>query len=302
MPNNLLKKPIMQKSFWMLLAAFLFSVMAAFTKWGAQDFSTMELVFYRSLFGVIVMFLWVKSRHQSVKTPLAWAHIKRSFLGTLGMTIWFFAIGSLPLGTAMTLNYTSPLYMALIVTVLGFKNGHPVRATTVLSVLLGFLGVVLVLKPELHAGQEVPALVGLTSGFFAALAYFQIKQLSAMREPEWRIVFYFTLFGTVWGALGQVLLAGGFTPLHWHNIPALLGIGVTATLAQVCMTRSWGSQSTLLTACFQYTAIIFGSGIGVAVFAEPIGWQSALGIVIILIAGIWATWLNKKHPPKTTKS
>ena len=284
----------MNKSFWMLFAAFLFSLMAAFTKWGAKDFSTFELVFYRSLFGVICMAAWVRWEGKTLRTPLAWAHLKRSFLGTLGMTIWFFAIAHLPLSTAMTLNYTSPLYMAAIVSTLAVMAGKALQPKLIAAIILGFLGVVLVLKPEVQASQVVPALIGLTSGFFAALAYFQIKQLSAMQEPEWGIVFYFTLFGTVWGALGHLLLEGPFSPITLNNVPALLGIGATATLAQLCLTRAWGSDNVLLTAVFQYSAIVFATVIGVVVFNESLSGQSLGGIAVILIAGIWASLLNRK--------
>jgi drug/metabolite transporter (DMT)-like permease len=230
----------MQKSFWMLVSSFLFALMAAFTKMGAAHFGTFELVFYRSLMGVALLYLWIRATHRTVRTPFFWGHMLRSFLGTFSLTIWFFAIAYLPLGTSMTLNYTSPLYMALIVAAFALKRGERPDMRAIAAVVAGFAGVTLVLKPELHSGQEIPALVGLSSGFFSALAYFQIRQLTNLREPDWRIVFYFTLFGTVWGGAGQLLLSHGFTPLSAENVPALLGMGLCATGAQLAMTRAWG--------------------------------------------------------------
>ena len=284
----------MIKSLWMLVASLLFALMAAFARMGAYDFSALELVFYRSAFGAAVIALWVWAQGFTLRTPLVRAHFMRSFLGTFALTIWFYAISKLPLGTAMTLNYTSPLYMALIVIFLAVKNGESFSRASAAAVVLGFFGVTLVLKPELSPGQTFPALVGLTSGFFAALAYFQIRQLSRMQEPEWRIVFYFTLFGTVWGLGGHLLLAGGMTPVTWDNAPALLGMAVTATGAQLAMTRSWGSANTLLTAVFQYSAIVFAAGFGLAFFDEPVGLMSAAGIAVILVSGVWAAVIAKK--------
>ena len=176
----------MIKSLWMLVASLLFALMAAFARMGASDFSALELVFYRSAFGAAVIALWVWAQGFTLRTPLVRAHFMRSFLGTFALTIWFYAISKLPLGTAMTLNYTSPLYMALIVIFLAVKNGESFSRASAAAVVLGFFGVTLVLKPELSPGQTFPALVGLTSGFFAALAYFQIRQLSRMQEPERR--------------------------------------------------------------------------------------------------------------------
>ena len=284
----------MTKSLWMLVASLLFALMAAFARMGASDFSALELVFYRSAFGAAVIAIWVAWKGFTLKTPLVRSHFMRSFLGTFALTIWFYAISKLPLGTAMTLNYTSPLYMALIVIFLAIRKGESFSRASATAVALGFLGVTLVLKPELSPEQTFPALVGLTSGFFAALAYFQIRQLTRMQEPEWRIVFYFTLFGTAWGLGGHLLLTDGMTPVTWDNVPALLGMALTATGAQLAMTRSWGSANTLLTAVFQYSAIIFAAGFGVAFFDEPVGLMSAAGIAVILFSGVWAAVIAKK--------
>ena len=284
----------MTKSLWMLLASFLFALMAVFTKLGASDFGIFELVFYRSLCGVSCILIWSRLRHMRLATANVRSHFLRSFLGTFALTIWTFSLAHLPLGTSMTLNYTSPLFMTLIVIGLALRQRKAVSLKTAAAVFLGFFGVTLVLNPELRSGQELPALVGLCSGLFSALAYFQIKQLTAMREPEWRIVFYFTLFGTVWGFAGQYLAEGHYTPLTAENVPALLGMGLCATGAQLAMTRSWGSDNLLLTSAFQYSAIIFAAVFGLAVFDDPITPGAAAGIAVIMTAGVWATLLNRR--------
>lgn len=282
------------QSLWMLAASLLFALMAACSKLGAADFGTMELVFYRSVFGTAVIGLWVLSKGFTVRTPLILSHIKRSFLGTFGLTIWFYAIAHLPLGTAMTLNYTSPLYMAAFVAFMTMRRHEGQSWGLLASVAAGFLGITLVLQPEVRGGDELPALVGLASGFFAAWAYLQVKELSAMHEPEWRIVFYFTLFGSVWGAAGQMLM-GGFSPITWENAPAIFGMGFTGTLAQLCMTRAWGVGNLLLTSTLQYSAIVFAAILGLIIFGEPITILSALGIAVIIVAGVSATLLTKRR-------
>lgn len=281
------------QSLWMLAAAAFFAVMAACTKLGAGDFGTFELVFYRGLFGAAVIALWTAFTGRTVRTPVLGAHIKRSFLGTLALTIWFFAIAHLPLGTSMTLNYTSPLYMAMIVTAAAVRRGAPLQPKLLAAVALGFIGIVLVLRPEIRSGDEVPALVGLTAGLLSALAYYQVKQLAVMHEPEWRIVFYFSLFGAAWGLAGQLLL-GGLSPVSWENIPALLGLGASAVTAQICMTRAWGAGNMLLTSALQFSAIVFAAFIGLICFGEPITLQSAIGIAVIIAAGVSATLLTKR--------
>lgn len=245
----------MIKSLWMLVASLLFALMAAFARMGASDFSALELVFYRSAFGAAVIALWVWAQGFTLRTPLVRAHFMRSFLGTFALTIWFYAISKLPLGTAMTLNYTSPLYMALIVIFLAVKNGESFSRASAAAVVLGFFGVTLVLKPELSPGQTFPALVGLTSGFFAALAYFQIRQLSRMQEPEWRIVFYFTLFGTIAGLIACYVVEGGLHMPNAQGLVGILGMGLCATLGQICTTRSYAYGNMLLSSCLGFSAI-----------------------------------------------
>lgn len=277
----------------MLAAALCFALMAAFTKLGAADFDTFELVFYRSLFGVVLIGIWAVIKGFSIRTALFFSHMKRSFLGTLALSIWFFAIANLPLGTAMTLNYTNPLYMALLLTVIAIKKNETIEFGLIGTIIAGFAGITLVLRPELRSGDELPALIGLSAGFFTALAYFQVKQLCAMKEPEWRIVFYFTLFGAVWGLGGQILTTG-LHPLTAENVPALLGMGISATVAQLCMTRAWGAGNIFLTSVLQFSAIVFAVLLGRLFFDEPISLQSSFGIVIIIGAGVAATLLTKR--------
>lgn len=171
------------QSLWMLAAAFLFSLMAVCTKLGAEHFSTFELVFYRSLFGMIVIALWVLLKRQTLRTQFFFSHMKRSFFGTLGLTIWFWTLGVLPLGTSMTLNYTSPLYMALFVSVIALRAGRRPSLGLLAAIAAGFIGVVLALRPEVHAGEELAAAIGLSSGFFSALAYMRSRGSPKSANP-----------------------------------------------------------------------------------------------------------------------
>ena len=94
-----------KQSLWALAAAALFSFMAAFVKLCSDQLGPLELVFYRSLFGVISIALFVYKSKLSVRTPHLWGHIKRSVLGTLSVALWFYAIGKMTFGTCMTLIY-----------------------------------------------------------------------------------------------------------------------------------------------------------------------------------------------------
>lgn len=287
---------MMKQSLWALAAAALFSVMAAFVKLCSDVHGPIEMVFYRSLFGVLVISLFVFRNRATLtlKTPHIAGHIKRSVLGTLSIMLWFFTLGKMHFGTNMTLIYTTPLFMAANFVILALMRHKPAPWALVLATIAGFTGVTIVLQPSFNEGELIPALICLGVSLLDLVIYWQMKELGDMKEPSWRIVFYFTLFGTVWGLGEHLLLAGGMTPVTWDNAPALLGMAVTATGAQLAMTRSWGSANTLLTAVFQYSAIVFAAGFGLAFFDEPVGLMSAAGIAVILVSGVWAAVIAKK--------
>ena len=286
----------MKQSLWALAAAALFSVMAAFVKLCSDVHGPIEMVFYRSLFGVLVISLFVFRNRATLtlKTPHIAGHIKRSVLGTLSIMLWFFTLGKMHFGTNMTLIYTTPLFMAANFVILALMRHKPAPWALVLATIAGFTGDTIVLQPSFNEGELIPALICLGVSLLDLVIYWQMKELGDMKEPSWRIVFYFTLFGTVWGLCGHLLLAGGMTPVTWDNAPALLGMAVTATGAQLAMTRSWGSANTLLTAVFQYSAIVFAAGFGLSFFDEPVGLMSAAGIAVILVSGVWAAVIAKK--------
>jgi drug/metabolite transporter (DMT)-like permease len=272
------------KSGWMVVAGFLFGCMGVFVKLGAQYFSSAELVFYRSLFGLLAIYLIVRVRRLPLATPYWKMHLWRGLSGFAALMLFFYAIGSLPLATAITLNYTSPLFLALFTTVILRERPH---LPLTLAILLGFAGVALLLRPTLHQEQLVTGLMGLASGFLAGIAYLNVKQLGQMGEPSFRVVFYFTLLSTVGGGLWMMVHTfHAVTPL---NFLLLLGLGVTATLAQLAMTRAYREGDTLVVGSLAYSTVVFASLWGIALWGEVLPVAGWLGILLIIVSGVAAS-------------
>lgn len=276
------------KSAWMLVAGLLFGLMGVFVKLGAQYFSSAELVFYRSIIGLVVIFGIVRVQGLSLATPHVASHLWRGFSGFLALMLFFYAISALPLATAITLNYTSPLFLALLLTLWLKEKAH---WRLIGAILVGFAGVILLLRPSLHPAQIVGSLLGLASGFLAGFAYLNIKQLGAMGEPEWRVVFYFTLFCTI-GA-GAWMLVHEFHALRWKTLPILIGLGTSATLAQLAMTRAYRVGKTLVVASLAYTTVIFASLFGILFWDEWLSPLSWVGIGLIVTSGVLSAY---RHP------
>ncbi len=280
------------QSLWMLLAAFLFAVMGACVKLAAARYSIAEIVFYRSLLGCLGLAVFVRVRGLSLATRVPWMHLRRGAVGTVSLSLWFFSTTLLPLGTSMTLNYASSLYLAAFVVVAAMMAGRRINWPLATTVLIGFVGVLMVLQPSFNPEQAVAGIAGLVSGVLSAAAYWHVKELGKLGEPEWRTVFYFTFAGVVLGLAGSLLT--GFTAHDAEGALLLLAIGVTATLAQLAMTRAYGAGRTLLTANLQYSAIVFASVIGVVFFADMIPLIGWLGIATIIGSGVLATLFTSR--------
>lgn len=285
----------MLQSCWMLVASLLFATMSSLVKTSAADVGTFEIVFYRSLIGLLFISIVMLLKGQTMHTNYLFGHIKRSVLGTVSFTIWFFSMGHLPLGTAVTLNYTAPLFIAGTFVVSALMHHQKAPWSLATAITAGFVGVCLILQPSI-ASDELPyALFGLVGGAMGPFIFFQIAQLGRLREPALRIVFYFSLVGTIWGLGGCYLMEGG---LKMHAMPVwagLLGVGITAVLAQVAMTRAFAYGNMMLTACFQFAVIPFAEIISVIFFDEALPPVALTGMMLILAAGCTASIITKRQ-------
>jgi S-adenosylmethionine uptake transporter len=278
---------------WMLVASVLFSVMGACVKLAGRHYGVTEILFYRSLIGAACLFAFVHFRGMSLATPLAGLHLRRGVVGTAAVFLWFYATTVLPLGTALTLNYTSPLFLALIVVGVALRSGGRIDWPLMATVGIGFVGVILVLQPNFAPGQALGAGAGLLSGVLSAVAYWQVKELGERGEPEWRVVFYFSLTGAILGGLGSLPI--GFTEHTPAGALLLLFIGISTLLAQLAMTRAYGQGRTETAASLQFSAVVFAAALGVMLFDDKIPLIGWAGIAVIIAGGVASTVLTARR-------
>jgi S-adenosylmethionine uptake transporter len=303
----------------MLGASLAFALMGVCVKLGASFFTSGEMVFYRGVVGLIFMLIWARFANISLRTTVPAMHLLRSGLGVVSLSAWFYALSHLHLATAMTLNYMSSVWLAAIVvgTALWLRRSrtgdtsgkanrphhHGLQTALIATVLLGFAGVLLVLRPAFEAGQELAGLVGLISGVLAALAYLQVSALARAGEPDIRTVFYFAL-GTVLAGLVSMAVTGVSSWPSWQSRGALwlLPIGVLASVGQVCMTRAYGSGATLLAANLQYMGIVYSALFGLFIFGDQIAPAAWLGMALIIACGIAASVLRAQTQARSLGS
>lgn len=265
----------------MLVAALGFAIMGALVKIGAQKFSSPELVFYRSLFGLITIWLYIAIKKLPLATPVMGKHMLRALVGFASLVLFFYAIAHLPLATAITLNYTSPLFLAVFMPFLLHEKPGKIL---LLALMIGFIGVSLLLKPTFNQENWFAGLMGLLSGVGAALAYVHVKQLGQVNEPDWRTVFYFTLVSAI-GA-GAWMLFDSFHYVTWQDLTVLLGLGVSATIAQLAMTRAYRTGDTLVVASLAYVTVLLASFLGIIWWDEHLSLDAWLAIGLIILSGV----------------
>ncbi len=272
-----------------LASALLFSGVGALVKAASADLPTEVIVFFRNAVAMALLLPWLKFRHRglSLKTNCPHLHLLRAAAGLGAMYCFFIALKLLRLADAMLLCYTLPIFIPIIEW-LWLKE--PVSRQTKIAVAVGFVGIALVLKPGLGLFQAA-GLVGLASGLLAALAIVGIRRMT-VTEPVVRVVFYFTLFGTLVSAV----------PLIWawqdptgHMLWALCVMGVLAIMAQMCLTKGYSLAPAGQVGPFNYGNVVFAAIIGWVFWGETMDGLTLVGAVITCSAGIIATYRSERH-------
>lgn len=275
----------------MLGAGLCFALMGVFVKLGAAWFSSHELVFHRSVIGLLLLLGALSLRHGRrgglrVFGAHTGLHVKRGLVGFVALATFFYAVAHLPLSVAVTLNYTSPLFLALL---MPWQLGERPSRAQYLTVALGFVGVVLLLQPWRTPARDLLAgVLGLWSGIMAAFAYIQVRRLGRVGEPEWRTVFWFALVCALGAALLASIDGGWHAPADGLQIGVLLAMGGLATLGQLAMTRAYRTGRTVVVASLAYSTVVFASVLDGVIWNQslpPVAW---LGMAITVAAGIAA--------------
>jgi len=265
---------------WMLFASFSFGSMNALVKWTSAEVDVWTTVFVRSL--VIAFAIYIIARIGGVDLVV---HDRknmafRCFTGLAAMILYFSALGLIPIGQAVTLQYTNPLFVALLSGFFLSERVHPqVWALAVIS----FLGIILIVSPNLRT-IEKDALLALGSGFFAGVAYLYVRKLRATEEAL-SIVFWFAAFSVLATALPAIpsLTDVISDPIL---ILALVGIGVGAGAGQVGLTYAFHRANAAWVSAFSYLTVIVATAYGYLLFNEVLDTRDIIGGIMIICSGI----------------
>ena len=227
--------PSILQSFWMLVAGLLYTLLAICIKWGVDTYSVYEIVFYRSLFGIAMVLYLCRKKHIPLRTPMLGTHIMRNALATTNLCLGAYITWLLPLAMAQILNYTCPLFFATLIVIETLLSGRRVVWGLLGSLIAGFAGVCLIVRPDVAGTMLLPMLLGLVVGASGGSADWLVKKMGEKEEPAERIVFWFVVAGLLVGFVG-IILGDGFHALDIKGFLILFGVGVFGTLGQYTMT------------------------------------------------------------------
>lgn len=276
---------------WMLSACFLFATMGACVKLAGSHFNVGQTVGVRGLLPVLAIGIWIVWQQRSLRSAHWKSHLYRSLAGSLAMLMYFAAIARLPLATAVTLNNCSALFVAAVVAL----RQPPPRAV-IGALMLGFAGVVLVLRPTIAPEQWLGGVLGLGSAVLACVAQLNLRDLGRAGEPEWRTVFYLSSANALLALPLAMLQPSSASQASLPEWSFLLAVGLCGGIGQFALSRAFGRGRTITTAALGYSTVIFSSLYGALLWHERIPPLSWLGMALIIVTSLVisrpATWAN----------
>ena len=234
----------------LLGSTLLFSLVSVGVKLSARTMPDDMIVFFRNagaLAGLAPLLL--RGGWSGLKTDRFKSHLARSLAGLASIYFCFYALARMPLGDAMLLSYTSPLFTPWLSS--AWMREKSPRGIGI-ALAMGFLGVALVMKPGMGVFTYA-AVAAVASGFFGAVTQVGDRDLTTT-EPVRRIVFYFSAVATVLSAIP--LLWAWKTP-HGGEWILLIGTGVLAAVAQLLLTRAYRHASPAHVGTLIYSAVAF---------------------------------------------
>ncbi len=279
-------------SICILLGELCFVSMGSLVKLLAETMPSQNVVFFRNLFGLLALSpILIRLGGSSIKTNVFHWHLLRSLSGIGAMYCFFYALAKLPLADAMLLKITVPLFIPIIAFL--WISEH-VSTRTILAILVGFAGVVIILKPT--GTIQLASIAGLLGGALAALAKVTIRRMSGT-EPTSRIVFYFATTSLI---ISTIPLLKYWQNPTTHEWLLLILLGIVGTGGQLFLTKAYSLAPASRVGPFTYSSIVFASIIGWIFWDEKITLLTISGAMLIIFAGILI--FNEKQIKETPKS
>ena len=267
-----------------------FSAMNLGTRLLADDgMHSTQIVFLRNLISIFMVlpFLWHYGKNLMPPKTTCKLHFWRNFIGIVGMQLWFYAMTQMPLNDATALSFTAPLFTTIIA-VLIFKETIGIHR--VAALMVGFLGVLVILRPSAEVGVNPMALTVLVATTLWGTTSNIVKSLSAV-EPSWRIIFVMTILMTLFSA--PVALPWWQPVVGWTPWLFLSFIAATSLMAHYCMVLAFARADLVTLMPLDFTRLVFTAILAYFFLGEHIDFYTGLGAAIIVTSCVYIAWREK---------
>lgn len=254
----------------------------------SQEVSLWQILFFQNAVCLLFSLPQVLYRGvDSLKTNYLQLHLVRDLSGVVSFFSLFFALEYIPLVNAVLLSFTGPLWLPFIARL---WNGVWMRGVLWWGVVIGFIGVILILKPDTGI-FEIAAVSALISGVlsgFNSLTVFHLRRT----EPTHRILFYYFAFGTV---VSFPFFLTHCTVPSWTDGLCLFGVGAFAYWAQFCITYAFKQAKAEVLSPFSYTIVLFSALYGWALWGEVPDLYAQIGALLIVAGGMLSLYFEQKN-------
>jgi len=288
--TRIVLSPIFLGMLFMVGSTLSFSAMNLGTRLLADDgMHSTQIVFLRNLISIFMVlpFLW---HHRQVFMPPKASrslHLWRNFIGIVGMQFWFYAMTQMPLNDATALSFTAPLFTTIIA-VLVFKEVIGIHR--VAALIVGFLGVLVILRPSAEVGVNPMALLVLFATTLWGTTSNIVKSLSAI-EPGWRIIFIMTILMTLFSF--PIALPWWQPVVGWLPWALLSFVAATSLAAHYCMVLAFSRADLVTLMPLDFTRLIFTAILAYIFLGEHIDFYTGLGAAIIVASCVYIAWREK---------
>lgn len=272
--------PTVRAALWMLGAIFSFTLMAVAGREVSDVHDTFEIMFFRSLVGIAIVVGLARyfGKMSEVSTDRLGLHLIRNVCHFTGQNLWFFALTAIPLAQLFALEFTSPLWVLLLAPLF---LGERLTAVKLACAALGFLGVLIAVRPEV-SNINVGMIAGAISAIgFAGSAIF--TRLLTRHESITSILFWLTVMQAVFG-----LVCAGYdldiTLPTAATAPWIFAIGCAGLLAHFCLTTALSLAPAGIVMPIDFARLPIIAILGFALYAEPIEATVLIGGALIVLA------------------
>ena len=288
------KNKLTQVALLAIGATFFGSFMGACVKLLSDDLHPVIICFYRCLMGLIIITPFIaKNNFQALQTDNMRLQILRALINIISMICWFTAIGMMHLEKATALGFTTPLFTTVLAVIV---LGEVIRFHRTAALLLGFIGILIIIRPG-YVPFEFGTVLMLIASFSFSFVLIFVKKLSAT-DSSLTIIFYHLLYMT---PAFFILSLFYWQSISFNQLIIFSLMGSSGLLSHWCLAQAFKMSDTTFVMPLQFTKLIWASLIGLFIFAEQPDIWTWIGGVIIFISVVYITYREAFRKKGTSK-